>query len=74
MKGCFIIDNLTERSVVIQQIALNNKMLENGYITKQTHSKAHDILLNTLTNLAKQDMMGAANQINYSDAAKLGVV
>ena len=49
-------------------------MLENGHITKQTHSKAHDILLNNLTNLAKEDMMSAVNQINYSDATMFGVV
>jgi len=42
--------NLTEYAIVLQQIALNNKMLENGHISKQTHKKAKSTLLDNLTN------------------------
>ena len=52
---------LFEQAILAQQFALNNKMLENGHITKQTHSKARNIMLESLTNLTGEDI------INHSD-------
>ena len=60
------INHINERAIILQQIALNHKMLENGHITKRTHSKTHNILLNNLTNIAPQDMVSESELINHS--------
>jgi len=52
---------LFEHAILAQQIALNNQMYENGHIAKKNHAKAHNTLLDNLTNLTGHDM------INHSD-------
>jgi len=57
------INKTIQRAILTQQIALNNKMLESGHITKQTHFTAHNILLANLTNLTGQDMISHSDGI-----------
>lgn len=39
-----------KQSIIHQQIALNDKMLEGGYITKNVHEKSYKTLVETLIN------------------------
>ena len=60
-------NNTSEHLIIIQQIALNNKMFENGHIEKLTHAKAHNVLISNLTNLASQNMISKDDLISHSN-------
>jgi len=61
------INQLIERAIIQQQIALNHRMYETKKISSHLYNRTHKILLGRLTKLASIDKITQMQSINHSE-------